>query len=292
VTLPRRKARASNSGWGDSGRLSRNPLPYLLLTVALGIGIGVLHNRLQEKGKSDPLLMGVRTLMHPFQKGTAHVQGSITIGWDWLFGGKRLAEENAALRADIAKLRLENEALRLKADEAARLRTALKFIGDRENPPFLAPVTGWLPSTQSDTITIGCGTRNGITARAIVRTPSGLVGQVIDTGLLSAQVLLLTDPESRVGGMVLRGGKPLGYIGIVRGGGRGKPLQMVYLKREDDIRPGDVVHSSGHGGVFPRDIPIGTVLSVKEDTARFTKSALLAPFSGSPVELREVLVLR
>jgi rod shape-determining protein MreC len=65
---------------------------------------------------------------------------------------------------------------------------------------------------------------------------------------------------------------------------------MLYLKREDDVRPGDRVVSSGYGGVIPPDIPIGVVASVAEDRARFLKSARVAP-AAELDRAREVLVL-
>lgn len=292
MTLPRHKSRLRQESWGGSGRLTRHPALLLAITLSFSIALGVTHNRLQQQERTDPVTGGVRTLLYPFQRGAALLSGGINISWDWLFGGKRLAEENARLRAEVDRLRLENETLRLKADEADRLRTVLKFLENNKKPPRLAPVIAWLPSPRSDTITIGMGSRDSIKPRAVVRTPAGLVGQVTEIGPVSSQTLLLTDLQSRVGGMVLRGGKPLGFIGIVRGTGRGQPLEMVYLKKEDNIRPGDIVYSSGHGGVFPRDIPIGVVTQVTEDKARFTKSARLTPYAANPADLREVLVVQ
>jgi rod shape-determining protein MreC len=128
--------------------------------------------------------------------------------------------------------------------------------------------------------------------QSIVRTPDGLVGQVFAVNAISSQVMLLTDLDSRVSAVIYRNGKPLGYVGIVQGMGRGEALEMVYLRREDDVRPGDTVVSSGYGGVVPPDIRIGTVTGVLEDRPRFLKSARIAPAAAQPGNLREVLVLR
>jgi rod shape-determining protein MreC len=124
----------------------------------------------------------------------------------------------------------------------------------------------------------------------VVRTPDGLIGQVSEVSALSSQVMLLTDADSGVGAMVVREGKVRG-VGIVQGGGRARPLEIIYLKREDDIRPGDRVVSSGYGGIVPADIPIGTITSIREDAAKFLKSGYLRP-AAALERAREVLLLR
>jgi rod shape-determining protein MreC len=65
---------------------------------------------------------------------------------------------------------------------------------------------------------------------------------------------------------------------------------MEYLRREDDVRPGDRVVSSGMGGVFPPDVAIGTVVSVAEDAPRFLKTARVRP-AASLHHAREVFLL-
>jgi rod shape-determining protein MreC len=288
-----RSHRARRTSWGRTGGgADVNPFALLLVTLSLGIGLGILHNRWLAKRRPDPLMAGVSTFIFPFQSGTAHIEASLLLGWDWLFAGRPLAEENARLTAENARLRLENEALRVKAEEADRLRAALKFMEAQKRPPLITSVIGWLPSPHYESITIARGTRSEVHLQSIVRTPEGLVGQVFAADAVSSQVMLLTDLDSRVSATLYRNGKPLGYVGIVQGQGRGEPLEMVYLRREDDVRPGDAVVSSGFGGVFPPGIPIGTVTGVLEDRPRFLKSALVAPAAPHPGDLREVLVLR
>jgi len=89
--------------------------------------------------------------------------------------------------------------------------------------------------------------------------------------------------------LVPEGGRVYG-VGIVQGRGRNKPLQMDYLRLEDDIRVGDRVISSGLGGVVPADIPIGTIIAVREEKARALKTAIVAPAARAH-HAREVLVL-
>lgn len=266
--------------------------PYALLSVivALSIGLGFLHNRLENRHRPNPVLSGVRLFVYPFQKGAFHLSGGVSTGWSWLFKGKALSEENARLRRENARLNTENEILRADSAEAQRLRSALGFAGKTKKPPLPAEVIGLLPSPLLDTIVIARGTRDGIREGKVARTPDGLMGQVTSVSPLSSQVMLLSDVSSGVSALVLRKNKTQG-VGIVQGAGRGQRLDLVYLKREADIQKGDLVVSSGYGGVIPPEIPIGVIVSVDEDKARFLKSAKVVPYAPMPGRVREVFLV-
>jgi rod shape-determining protein MreC len=259
--------------------------------VVIGIVIGVWQNRASARGREGVVLTPVRATLFPLQVGTARLQATIQDTWNGLFSGRRIAAENATLTAEITRLRAENETLRVKAVEADRLRAALKFVEAEKKPSLVAPVISWLPSQNADTITVGKGTRDGVAAKTIVRTATGLVGLVYESGPLTSQVMLLTDAQSAIGAVVRRAGKAKG-TGIVQGGGRGEALTVVYLKRESDVLPGDLVYSSGYGGVVPPDIPIGKVVAVTEDKPRFLKTAVIEPAADAAGDLREVLLLQ
>jgi len=259
--------------------------------VVTGIVIGVVHNRWHHAHRSDPILAGAATVAFPAEVGATRLQNAAVFSWDSLFAGKRLKEENLRLSAQIASLQQENESLHSRAAEADRLRIALGFTKRQKMPTIAAEVIGWLPTAGVDTIIVARGTRDGIRMGSIARAPSGLVGQVISAGPLSSEILLLTDIASGVGALVMRGGKVLG-VGIVQGTGRGQPLDLLNLRSEVDIKPGDQIVSSGFGGVFPPDIPIGTVASVAEDHARFLKSAKISPTAPLPGDLRELFLLQ
>ena len=289
----RHRARLETLERKDRYRRRVEPVaPFLVLAVTLAVGVtlGVLHNRWRAQNRPDPVLAGVRLAIFPFQYAGARAGGVFSTVGDWLFGGKRLSDQNRRLRAEIARLKQENQALRADAAEAARLREQLGFSQKVGRPLLAAQVIGQFTSPLFDTITVARGARDGVTLSMVARTPDGLVGQVSDVSALSSQVLLLTDANSGVGGMVVRGGKIQG-VGIVQGGGRTRPLQIVYLKREDDIRIGDLVVSSGYGGVVPANIPVGRVTAVAEDRARFLKSAQIRPATAL-LNAREVFLLR
>ena len=256
----------------------------------MGMGIGVLHNRWRKEGRPDAVLAGVRVLTHPLQVTGSVAQAGVFVGWTEMFKGRALEAENTRLTAEVATLRAENEALASQAAEAVRLRAALKCVRAQPGPLLPAAIIALLPNPLFDTITVNRGTHDRVHPESIVRTPDGLVGQVTEVSGFSAEVMLLTDLNSAVSGLVRRNGKLLS-IGIVQGTGRGQPLEMINLKRDDDVRPGDPVYSSGYGGVFPADIPIGRIISLKNEDALFVKTARVEPAAPLPGDLREVYIL-
>ena len=91
----------------------------------------------------------------------------------------------------------------------------------------------------------------------------GLVGQIIETGALSARVLLIDDLAHSTPVVVLRNG----LRALAHGQGPGAPLSLPYLSSQDDIRLGDLLVTSGLGGRFPPGYPVARVLSVEGSTS-------------------------
>ncbi len=267
------------------------PLVVLGILVVLGFGLGIVQNRLHASGRGSFFFGPLASLEYPFQSSGSRVQNWFSTNWNGLFRGRVILQENARLQAENDALRTENERLRIAESETARLRALLNYpVKSNANVPLVVPVVAWLPSRSMDTIMIGAGTRHGVRQKSIVRTPSGLVGQVIEAGPVSSQVLLLTDLQSGVGVLVKRKGKTKSG-GIVQGTGRGGLLEVIDLKHEDDVVKGDTVVSSGYGGVVPPGIPIGVVVDVREDSTHYLKTARVLPNAATPGDLRDVLVL-
>ena len=276
----------------SSNRSNRTaPLIVLGVLVVFGIAAGVWQKRMRAQNRNSPLLAPISAALAPFQSAAARTQNWASSPWNVLVRGRELERENRELRAQNALLQTENETRKNAQSEAERLRGVLHYQASPKTGTMLAaPVIAWLPSRSYDTLTVGAGVRSGVKQKSIVRTPKGLVGQVIESGPLSCQVLLLTDLQSGVGALVKRNGKTKSD-GIVQGTGRGNLLEMVDLKHEDDIVKGDVVVSSGYGGVIPPGVPIGIVQSVSEDATHYLKVARIQPFAPVPGDLRDVLII-
>jgi rod shape-determining protein MreC len=123
---------------------------------------------------------------------------------------------------------------------------------------------------------------------ATVITELGLVGKVVSVTPHSAKVLLITDPDSAVGGRVQRSRD----VGIVEGSiEQANMVQMVNIPREADIKEGDLIISSGLGGVFPAGLIIGKVENIKDEEYSFFRRASIKPAVNFN-RLEEVLVIK
>jgi rod shape-determining protein MreC len=96
-----------------------------------------------------------------------------------------------------------------------------------------------------------------------VRSPDGLVGRIIDVGALASRVLLVSDRTSIVPARLLRGGIPV----IAQGRGDGtvevRPLEVG----RNPFQRGDIIITSGTGGLYPPLVPVARVIRLKDDGA-------------------------
>jgi rod shape-determining protein MreC len=156
-------------------------------------------------------------------------------------------------------LKLQITQLESKAAEADRLALLLNFRKLHMDVPMLgARVIGASAGTATETIDIDRGERDGIKRNMGVITPDGVVGKVIEAYPNTSQVLLLTDKDSGVGAMLAdsRVQSPVG--------GTGEPLLLMkYVPNDDSVDNGQRVVTSGMDRIFPRDLPVGTIVDIK-----------------------------
>jgi rod shape-determining protein MreC len=184
---------------------------------------------------------------------------------------QRLTAENTALRARAADLRARLAALEEEKYKTNRERDLRAAAGLDPHPP-IATVIGWGEDGWTSYLILDCGTRAGVRARDIALAPEGVVGQVYAASPTTARVLPLTDPGSGVAALVQRSRER----GILKGRGAGR-CELRYLDPDSDIARGDLVLTSGLGGIFPKGLIIGTVESVRQDRGTLGKVAMVRP---------------
>lgn len=121
----------------------------------------------------------------------------------------------------------------------------------------LAPIIGRSADHWWQLLLLGRGTEDGIQRGDVVTAPGGLVGRIISVTPNTSQVLLISDPSSRVGITISRS-RNMGYM-------RGQSANRAVIKFFDkvpDVRRGDVVSTSSLSQLFPEGIPIGRIESV------------------------------
>ena len=195
----------------------------------------------------------------------------------------KLREENQTLRRELESLKAELVGLEEMKRENGRLNTLLRLKQNVFKQARAARVIGRDPSHWSQFIVINKGSHDGVHKNTVLVHPDGLVGKVVANGPHSARAILLTDVESRASALNER----TRDVGLIEGMGS-LVLKMTYLDRQSAIQVGDVIISSGLGGIYPKGIPIGKVEIVGSEKDRPTLYALVKPFV-SFAKLEEVL---
>lgn len=192
----------------------------------------------------------------------------------------RAGSQNAQLRADLGKAR--RQVIRAAALEAEN-RQLRALLNISRTAPQLVAAANLLSTSASSTrriALIDAGSSDGVAPGQGVRSADGLVGRTMEVGPSVARVLLLADPQSVVPARRARDGLSL----IVTG--RGDDLLDVRpLNAAGNVlRIGDLVHTSGTGGLFQPNIPVGIIVRLTSDGGLARPLAAVGSASGVIVE--------
>ena len=195
----------------------------------------------------------------PFERSGAWIVEKVRGTWRHYFALSDAATENESLRQQNQALKLQVTELQSKAEETDRLAALLHFRESHRDVKMIpARVIGTSADPSSAVVYVDRGQRDGVKKDMGVITPDGVVGKVAEVYGSSAQILLLSDKDSGVGAMLAdsRIQSPVG--------GMGEPLlNMKYVAADDEVKVGERVVTSGMDRIFPKDLPVGTVVDVK-----------------------------
>jgi rod shape-determining protein MreC len=201
---------------------------------------------------------------------------------------RELRTEVEDLRAQVDALRVENVRLREYEAESQQLRALLKFVSEYPVSTYLGAevvgreagenypsgdTVGLEPNPYLRYVTINVGAQQGVEAgMSVVSGGAGLVGRVTQAAPRTAKVQLLTDPESAVAALLqtTRG------TGLVVGQPDGT-LRMMYIPQEEDVSVGDIVLTSGLGGLMPKGLVVGQVTGVEQKGYETFQTATVRP---------------
>lgn len=267
----------------DRPAVHSNVIVVALLVVSLACM--TLYAREGEGGPMHSLQAGTSAMFVPLRAAS----GAVSVVPYSLFTS---ASDATADSTKVSELQQQNEQLRQTVaqleeyrQESDRLQKLLKFQDMYDIEGVTATVLSRSTDSWNMILTIGKGSGEGIRAGLPVAGPTGLVGQVVSVTPHSAEVRLLQDPQSGVAVMIQSNREE----GIVRGSLDG----LLYLENVSDdveVKPGDVVITSGLGGSFYRGIIVGTVVKVDGNTGDTNRQIVVEP-NETAAPLQEVMVM-
>lgn len=251
---------------------------YTVGFVVLAFFAVILVNATGEERPGLTLFENIiKTVVTPVESGVSVVVRGVRDTFGTAFAIGSIRDDNKKLKERVAALEAENLLLREYGYQNLRFRDLLKFkdtVG-KNYELISASVVGRNPSNWFKTITINRGKSDGIQKNMVVMTSLGLVGHVINVSSNSAEVVLIVESSSAVGGLIQVTRTP----GVVEGlGDNSGYLKMRYLAKDAPIREKQVIVSSGLGGIYPKGVPIGRVVKVETESNGLEKYAILEPF--------------
>ncbi|MBR1760364.1 MAG: rod shape-determining protein MreC [Schwartzia sp.] len=254
---------------GESGRTA-----WLLIFITVSVFCIVFfaaRGRFQTPFSSPAVI----TLLAPFQRAASwagdQVQGLVANVWDIL----TVHQQNQMLRSEVEQLRVQNVKANEYVAENIRLRELLGYTQSATQFDLtMARVIGREPSTWTRMIVIDRGTQHGVRKNMPVVTARGLVGTVTEAGPISSKVQLILDPRAAAGALVQRSR----VAGVVKGTpDDAMHPRLINVPKNQDMAVGDIVVTSGFGGIYPKGIMIGTVANVKNDSSGLLHYAVIEP---------------
>jgi rod shape-determining protein MreC len=258
---------------GDFFRRIRLPLIFAaLVLLTTFFMIGDQRAARGERVDAPWPLSALLEAAAPVQRAIRWPLERIGGGWDEYVALIEVGRDNEALRARVRALEDENLQLREALVESGNLERLVALREGFEAELMPARVIGQDVSPYFRSLLLDRGRSSGVLAGMPVVADRGLVGLVTATTPSAARTMLLVDRRAAVDAVIERSRA----LGIVRGAGTAS-LEFEFLMRGADVKPGDLVLTSGVGGVYPKGLRIGVVEEVSAQTGALVHTARVAP---------------
>ena len=253
---------AARPGWS---RRAQYGLFFGLIAVIAGIVVGLVLLAMslvaprtfdEVRGAALDITGPIATALHEVTATATGLVGGAGNYWDAASQNAELKRENKAMLQRMVEAKaILQENRQLKATLQLRERT--------ENVIAVGRIVGSSFNSPRRFAILSIGSKDGVQIGMPVRSPDGLVGRVIDAGMLASRVLLVSDRANIVPARLLRGGIPV----ISQGRGDGtidvRPLEVG----RNPFKRGDIIITSGTGGLYPPLVPIARVVKLDDDGA-------------------------
>lgn len=262
-------------------------LSYVVAVTGIFVGLGLVvvsHVDPEGFGAVRGAALDLTTPISALGRGMVRGAGSIVDGvGNYVDAGSK----NAAMARELDANRRELVRARILAFENERLRRMLHLVENRPASISVARIVGSTGVSSRRLATITAGIAQGVRAGQPVRSPEGLIGRVVEAGMLASRVLLITDNASVVPVRMARGGMPALAAGRGDGSIEIRPLGAG----GNPFNRGDIVLTSGTGGLYPPDVPVAVILRKEGDVAvawpladpsQLDYAVVEQPFAGLP----------
>ena len=268
----------------------RNGLLILIAAILLALVTAVVSMLLG--GKANPVANLVNFITTPVRNGISAVTNWAEERYSDAFELEQMKTELADLKKENAELESKIREAEAAIQENQRLYNLLELTPKgKEFTKEAAMVTARSTSNWESTLTLSKGTNQGIAVNdCVVDEYWNLVGIVAEVGENWCTVRTLVDANIEMGGQLVRTGGAAILEGDLTLMGEGK-LKLTYLPENSQLMSGDLVTTSGRGGVYPSGLVAGHVEEVRTDASGMTDYAVIVPETDLG-NLQQVFVIK
>lgn len=266
----------------------------VLITIIILVIMGISARR---DSKINWVNNVVSVPLTPIQKFFSFAGQKVEAGFTFFKDIKTLKQENETLKNKVSELERQNRELNGYKEKISELRQALNLKERFADYQLIGGnVIAKDPGNWFDVFKIDIGQRDGVIFQGDIEYPvvtggMGLVGRVFISDITSSKVVAIIDEDSVVFGWISKqGGGHVRIKGDITLKEKGLCL-MDYISPDVDVAVGDIIETSGLGGVYPKGILIGKVVEVKKTTSELDRYAIIEPAVDFK-KLEEVFVLK
>lgn len=258
----------------------------ILLLLALVILASVLlANNIKEKEAPNPLEKFALIVASPLQKAvTSSIRETASL-WNRYIHLVETSRKNVELKKKLEEERFKNNLLLEELKKYRRVENLLSFHPIAKTGFQVADVIAWDSTNLSQTFVINKGTQNKLQENMVVLTHNGLIGRIVNATKNSSRVLMITDSRSAVDAYVQET-----RVRCIIVGQNKKKCLIRYLPVDAKVKTGDVLISSGLGGIFPKGLLLGTISSIEPGNGRLFFKAEMVP-AANLKRIEEVLIM-
>jgi len=261
-------------------------LLLLCLLAAIALGLDAWQRAARRAGERMWLDSAICATAAPLQSVVLHVSSGVQAALTAAAKTRSLSRENAELSAKVADLQARLDSLEEEYGELRRERDLRRAYAAVKRVEQMAHVIGLGAGGWLSFYTIDRGRGDGVRMRDVAVTHEGVVGQVYAVAEHTARILPITDPASGVAVRAQRSRE----AGVLKGAGSWR-CELLYLGPQARVAPGDELLTAGTGGVFPKGLRVGKVISIAHDPNTSGRVAAVEP-AAKLQNVEEVLLLR
>jgi rod shape-determining protein MreC len=263
---------------------------FKVFVVIACLLLGLMIRTAATGGISTATQNAIGVVISPLQSVSAHISDAVSGLIDNVINLSSLQSQNTKLKKQISQLESQMVDYDDVKRENEQLRGLVDITQESDNRKYAtATVISRGPDQWFSSFTIDKGTLSGVQKNDPVITADGLVGIVVNSMLTTSVVSTILDPSVHAGCIVSQ----TGDTGITQGSSElsaNGEFELAYLTKNSSVTTGNIIVTTGQGGIFPKDLKVGIVQNLQPDISGNSVNAVCKPMVD-PSSVKDVFVI-